>query len=158
MPAKLQNVTVAADFPTAADALEAVQPLAGRGEVDGTISIDPLAVAALLDVVGPVSVPSWPVPISADNAASVLLHEQYVALDGDARENFLGEVIAAVWERATSGRPPLPGGARPGAGARRCRGRHIQLHSRRAGGAGRRSAASAPTGRCATPVATTWGW
>src|SRR5207249_11814844 len=89
VPAKLQNVTVAADFPTAADALEAVQPLAGRGEVDGTISIDPLAVAALLDVVGPVSVPSWPVPISAGNAASVLLHAQYVALEEATRASRL---------------------------------------------------------------------
>jgi hypothetical protein len=131
VPAKLQNVTVTADFRTAAEALESVQPLAGRGEVDGTISIDPLAVAALLDVVGPVTVPSWPVPISADNAASVLLHEQYVALAGDARENFLGEVIGAVWARATTGSLPSPA-ALARALAPAVRGRHIQLHSRRA--------------------------
>lgn len=131
VPAKLQNVTVAADFPTAAEALEAVQPLAGRGEVDGTISIDPLAVAALLDVVGPVRVPSWPVPISADNAASVLLHEQYVALAEEARENFLGEVIAAVWVRATAGDLPSPAALARALGPA-VRGRHIQLHSRRA--------------------------
>jgi Protein of unknown function (DUF4012) len=130
VPAKLQNVTVVADFPTAAEALEVVQPLAGRGEVDGTISIDPLAVAALLQVVGPVTVPSWPVPIGADNAASVLLHEQYVALDGDARENFLGEVIAAVWGRATSGNLPSPASLAQALGPA-VRGRHVQLHSRR---------------------------
>jgi hypothetical protein len=131
VPAKLQNATVAADFPTAAEALEAVQPLAGRGDVDGTISIDPLAVAALLDVVGPVTVPSWPVPIGADNAASVLLHEQYVALAGDARENFLGEVIHAVWERATTGDLPSPAALAKALGPA-VRGRHIQIHSRRA--------------------------
>ena len=130
VPAKLQNVTVAADFPTAAEALEAVMPLAGRGEVDGTISVDPLAVAALLDVVGPVSVPSWPVPISAGNAASVLLHEQYVALDGDVRENFLGEVIHAVWERTTTA--DLAPKSLAQALALAVRGRHIQLHSRHA--------------------------
>ena len=129
--AKLQNATVTADFPTAAEALEAVQPLAGRGEVDGTISIDPLAVAALLDVVGPVKVPSWPVPISASNAPSVLLHEQYVALEEDARENFLGEVIAAVWIRATTGDLPSPAALARALGPA-VRGRHIQLHSRRA--------------------------
>ena len=130
VPSRLQNATVTADFPTAAEALEAVQPLAGRGEVDGTIGVDPLAVAALLDVVGPVTVPSWPVPISASNAASVLLHDQYVALAGDARENFLGEVIAAVWLRATGGDLPSPAAlARSLAPA--VRGRHIQLHSRR---------------------------
>ncbi len=131
VPAKLQNVTVAADFPTAAEALESVLPLAGKGDVDGTISIDPIAVAALLDVVGPVRVPSWPVPISADNAASVLLHEQYVALEEEARENFLGDVIAAVWARATTGDLPSPASLARALGPA-VRGRHIQLHSRRA--------------------------
>jgi hypothetical protein len=130
VPAKLQNVTVTADFPTAAEALESVLPLAGRGQVDGTISIDPLAVAALLQVVGPVTVPSWPVPLSADNAASVLLHEQYVALAGDARENFLGDVIGAVWERATTGNLPSPAALAHALGPA-VQGRHIQLHSRR---------------------------
>ncbi len=129
VPAKLQNVTVAAEFATAARALEAVMPLAGRGDVDGTISIDPLAIAALLDVVGPVSVPSWPVPISAHNAAAVLLHEQYIALEEDAREIFLGEVIQAVWERTTSGNFPPASLAR--ALAPTVRRRHIQFHSRR---------------------------
>jgi hypothetical protein len=130
VPARLQNVTVAADFPTAAEALEAVQPLAGRGDVDGTISLDPLAVAALLDVVGPVNVPSWPVPISARNASSVLLHEQYVALAEGSRENFLGDVIAAVWARATSGDLPSPAALARALGPV-VQGRHIQLHSRR---------------------------
>ncbi|MCA1844597.1 MAG: DUF4012 domain-containing protein [Actinobacteria bacterium] len=130
VPERLQNVTVAADFPTAAEALEAVQPLAGRGEVDGTISIDPLAVAAILKVVGPVTVASWPVPISADNAASVLLHEQYVALAGIPRESFLGDVIHAVWERVTSGDLPAPAALAQALGPA-VRGRHIQLHSRR---------------------------
>ena len=130
VPSELQNATVAADFPTAAEALEAVQPLAGRGEVDGTISVDPLAVAALLKVVGPVSVPSWPVPISADNAASVLLHEQYVALEGVARESFLGDVIHAVWARLTAGDLPSPASLAQALGPA-MRGRHIQLHSRR---------------------------
>ncbi|HEV3362720.1 MAG TPA: DUF4012 domain-containing protein [Acidimicrobiia bacterium] len=131
VPARLQNVTVTADFPTAAEALEVVQPLAGRGEVDGTISVDPLAVAALLRVVGPVSVPGWPVPISADNAASVLLHEQYVALEGEARENFLGSVINAVWDRVITADLPAPAAVAQSLGPA-VRGRHIQFHSRRA--------------------------
>jgi hypothetical protein len=130
VPVKLQNVMVAADFPTAAEALEAVQPLAGRGEVDGTISLDPLAVAALLEVIGPVSVPSWPVAISSRNAPSILLHEQYVALGEAARENFLGEVIGAVWLRATTGDLPSPAALARALGPA-VRGRHIQLHSRR---------------------------
>jgi hypothetical protein len=131
VPSKLQNATVVADFPTAAEALESVQPLAGRGEVDGTISVDPLAVAALLEVVGPVKVPAWPVPISANNAASVLFHEQYVALPEAAREDFLGQVLAAVWVKATTGDLPSPASLARALGPA-VKGRHIQLHSRRA--------------------------
>ncbi|MEW6471652.1 MAG: DUF4012 domain-containing protein [Actinomycetota bacterium] len=131
VPAKLQNATVVADFPTAAEALESVQPLAGRGEVDGTISVDPLAVAALLEVIGPVRVPSWPVPISAKNAASVLFHEQYVALPEAAREDFLGQALAAVWVRATTGDLPSPAALARALGPA-VKGRHIQFHSRRA--------------------------
>lgn len=131
VPSKLQNATVVADFPTAAEALEAVQPLAGRGDVDGTISVDPLAVAALLEVTGPVRVPGWPVPISAKNAASVLFHEQYVALPEAAREDFLGQVLAAVWVQATSGDLPSPASLAQALGPA-IKGRHIQLHSRRA--------------------------
>jgi uncharacterized protein DUF4012 len=131
VPANLQNATVAADFPTTAGALEAVVPLTGQGEVDGAVSVDPLAVAAFLEIVGPVTVPSWPVPISAANAAAVLLHEQYVALAGDARENFLGEVIFAVWDRLTTGTLPSPASLARALGPA-VQGRHIQLHSRRA--------------------------
>ena len=129
VPTNLQNVTVAADFPTAAIALESVLPLAGRGEVDGTISIDPLAVAALLEATGPVEVRSWPVPLTSVNAAEVLLHEQYVALEQDPREQFLVEVIRAVWDRLTSGDVSPVSLSRALAPA--VAGRHIQLHSRR---------------------------
>lgn len=129
VPAKLQNATVVADFPTAAQALESVQPLAGRGEVDGTISVDPLAVAGLLEVTGPVRVPSWPVPISAKNAASVLFHEQYVALPEAAREDFLGQVLAAVWIQATTRDLPSPSSLARALGPA-VKGRHIQFHSR----------------------------
>lgn len=128
--ADLQNATVPADFETAAEALEAVVPLAGRAPVDGTVSVDPLAVAALLEVTGPVSVGSWPEPITAANAASVLLHEQYVALSGPARESFLAEVVSAVWQRVVSGTLPSPA-TLAAALAPAVRGRHIQLHSRR---------------------------
>jgi hypothetical protein len=129
VPRNLQNATVAAEFSTAATALESVVPLAGRGYVDGTISIDPPALVALLEATGPVEVPSWPGPITAANAARVLLHEQYVALEKNPRLEFLDEVVRAVWERVTTGNVSPVTLARALAPA--VRGRHIQLHSRR---------------------------
>jgi hypothetical protein len=124
----IQNASVAADFATTAQAIEAVQPLAGQGDFDGVIGVDPIALGALLGVVGPVTVPSWPEPIDANNAAEVLLHKQYVALPNDVRERFLSDVLNAFWSKVTEG--DLPG---PTVLARALspmvEGRHIQLHS-----------------------------
>ena len=98
-----QNVTMSPDFPTVARAIANLYPQSGGRPVDGVVAIDPIGLAALLDVIGPVQVPSWPVPITGDNAARVLLFEQYVALEGTQRVDFLATVTQAVWGRLTSG-------------------------------------------------------
>lgn len=97
-----QNITMSPDFPTVARAIEGLYPQSGGREVDGVIAIDPLGLAALLNVIGPVEVPSWPVPISGANAAQILLFDQYLKLDGAPRVAFLGEVTAAVWQRLST--------------------------------------------------------
>ncbi|HUP70281.1 MAG TPA: DUF4012 domain-containing protein [Acidimicrobiales bacterium] len=97
-----QNITMSPDFPTVARTIAGLYPQSGGRDVDGVIAIDPIGLAALLKVIGPVEVPGWPVPITADNAASILLFEQYVKLEGDARVDFLGRVTAAVWQRLTT--------------------------------------------------------
>jgi hypothetical protein len=99
-----QNLTMSPDFPTVGRVIADLYPQSGGRPVDGVISIDPIGLAGLLKVLGPVRVPAWPVPITADNAARVLLHDQYVQLDGDAREDFLADVTSAVWQRLTAGR------------------------------------------------------
>ncbi|MDP9388214.1 MAG: DUF4012 domain-containing protein, partial [Actinomycetota bacterium] len=97
-----QNVTMSPDFPTVARAIADLYPQSGGRPVDGVVAVDPLGLAALLGALGPVEVPGWPVPITADNADEVLLFEQYVHLDGEARVDFLGRVVAAVWDRLTT--------------------------------------------------------
>lgn len=99
-----QNLTMSPDFPTVGRVIADLYPQSGGRPVDGVISIDPIGLAGLLKVLGPVRVPAWPVPITADNAARVLLHDQYVQLEGDAREDFLADVTSAVWQRLTAGR------------------------------------------------------
>ena len=47
------------------------------------VTIDPYGVAGLLELTGPVTVPDWPEPLTADNAAQVLLFEQYDQLTDD---------------------------------------------------------------------------
>ncbi len=76
-------VNFSPDFPTVADVIRQLYPQSGGREIDGVIAVDPYAFEALLDVVGPVSVPGSPARLTAGNAARVLLHEQYVAFAGD---------------------------------------------------------------------------
>lgn len=97
-----QNITMSPDFPTVARAIASLYPQSGGSQVDGVVSVDPLGLAALLKVIGPVEVPSWPEPITGDNAGQILLFDQYLKLEGAPRVAFLGQVTAAVWERLTT--------------------------------------------------------
>jgi hypothetical protein len=101
-----QNVPASPDFPTVAAVISSLYPQSGGTPVDGVISVDPTALAALLRVVGPVTVSMWPEPISADNAENILLNEQYVRFADSARVNFLGSVAQAVAQRITSAALP----------------------------------------------------
>jgi hypothetical protein len=106
------NVNLSPDFPTDAAAIADLYPQSGGAPVDGVIAVDPAGLAALLAVVGPVEVPSWPTPINASNALQVLLFDQYQRLatgsEGE-RLDFLGDVAQVAWGRLTGGQlPPVP--------------------------------------------------
>ena len=100
------NVPMSPDFPTVADVIEGLYPQEGGSPVDGVISVDPFALADLLQATGPVVVKPWPQPLTAENAAAILLHDQYDVLTGTARTNFLGDVTKTVWKRFTEGSLP----------------------------------------------------
>lgn len=101
-----QDDTFSPDFPTDARLLEQSAAQLGLAPVDGVISVDPTALAALLQITGPVAVPGWPVPLSAANAVPVLLHDQYDVLAGQARQAFLTAATGTIFEHLT--RATLP--------------------------------------------------
>ena len=103
----LQDLTLSPDFPSVARAIAGLYPQAGGRPVDGVIAIDPIGLAGLLEALGPVQVPNWPVPITGDNAAQILLFDQYVRFQGDERVDFLGRVTEAVWQRLTAATPSV---------------------------------------------------
>ena len=94
-----QNVSMSPDFPTVAEVIRRQYPSSGGRDVEGVIAIDPIGLASLLKLTGPVTVAPWPEPLTAANAERVLLHEQYLRLDGAPRVTFLGDVARAVTER-----------------------------------------------------------
>jgi hypothetical protein len=141
-----QNALQSPDFAVNAQAIEEVAPQLGAPAVAGVVAVDPIGLAALLEVTGPVSIPLWPEPITADNAREVLLFEQYLHFDDrDDRVDFLGDVAEAVIDELTSGEVGSPADlARALAPA--VAGKHLVFHSprpeeqavfERAGAAGR---------------------
>ena len=125
----LQNVTVSPDFPSVAAVLEGVYPQAGGAEVDGVISLDPIALGEFLRLTGDVIVPGFDVELTPDNAARILLRRQYVMFpDAGVREEFLRASVRAVFDRLAS--TELPGPQRIGEvlGPMVHQGR-LQLHS-----------------------------
>ncbi len=125
-----QNVTMSPDFPSVAQVIGGLYPQSGGEPIDGVIAVDPAGLAALLKLTGPVAVPGWPDPLTADNAERVLLYDQYVKLANPDRIDFLGDATRVVWDRLTTGQLPAPR-ALLDALAPAVRGRHLMVSSLR---------------------------
>jgi uncharacterized protein DUF4012 len=102
------SINVSPDFPTVAGVMAEMYPQSGGAPIDGVISVDPAGLAALLKLVGPITVDGWPDPITADNATKVLLYDQYTRFEYFERVDFLGAVAQEAWRRLTSGSLPSP--------------------------------------------------
>ncbi|MGH9225981.1 MAG: DUF4012 domain-containing protein [Acidimicrobiales bacterium] len=102
------NVNLSPDFPTDARVMASIYAQSTGTPLDGVIAVDPAGLAALLRLVGAVQVAGWPVPITADNAERIMLHEQYLLTDRTERIDFLGDVADAAWGRLTGDVLPPP--------------------------------------------------
>jgi hypothetical protein len=97
-----QNINLSTDFPTVGSlVLQTAQ--ARVGALDGVIAVDPQGIVALLRVVGPVTVKSWPRPLDADNAAEVLMNRIYIEkANNNERDVFFEEVVRAAFDKLTN--------------------------------------------------------
>jgi hypothetical protein len=100
-------VNASADFAVSGRSMVDMYHQATGQTVDGVVAIDVPGLADMLRVVGPVSVEGRSDPITADNAAQVLLHDFYEGLgpvsDQTARRERLGDVLRVVGDRLTTG-------------------------------------------------------
>lgn len=103
-----QNVTNVPHFPTVGRTIADVYPQAGGAAVDGVISVDPKVLGALLSLTGPIDVPGWPEPVTADNAERTLLYEQYQRLAQDEGSQFITDTIEATFDKLASTTLPAP--------------------------------------------------
>lgn len=110
----LQDVTVSPDLPSVATAVGQLYPQMGGQPVDGVIVVDPYGLAALLEFTGSIQVDGSPEPLTADNAADILVRRQYVEFDTRAgRADFLDQASRKTFEKLTTG--DIPGPERIGA-------------------------------------------
>ena len=82
----------------------------GGSEIDGVIVVDPYALAAFMTFTGPITVPGYPTPLTSENAADILLREQYLTFDDDrlGRTDFLDDATRLTFEALTTGDLPGP--------------------------------------------------
>ena len=108
--ADLRNITASPDFPTVAELVRQLYPQVGGAPIDGVLSVDPAAVAALLELTGPITVPGIPEPMTARNAEDYILRGQYEVFDeqGDERVDALETLGRRTFERLTTGSLPGP--------------------------------------------------
>ncbi|MHB8440020.1 MAG: DUF4012 domain-containing protein [Acidimicrobiales bacterium] len=108
-----QDATFSPDLPTTAQVLSQLYPQAGGDPVDGVIVLDPYGVARLLQLTGPVSAPGLPVPLTAADAPSVILQDQYVLYgyqeQSVARHDVGESALRAVFDKLTGSALPRPG-------------------------------------------------
>lgn len=105
------NVNFTPDHPTVGRLIAQLYPQSGGKEVDGVIAITPPALAGFLQLTGAIEAPGYPEALTAESAARILLHEQYLTFpqdQGEDREAFLGEVVEILFDRLTSGELPGP--------------------------------------------------
>ena len=91
-----QSVNATADFPLSGAIMQSMFAQVEGVHVDGVIALDVPALASLLTLTGPVSVPGIAGPISAQNVATVILHDQYSAYPPGSAQAQRRENIAAV--------------------------------------------------------------
>jgi hypothetical protein len=116
------NINMTADFPSAATAIARLYRETEGIRLHGVIATDPFALASLLELVGPVTVPGTDVELSAANAVEYLTHGAYSSLPDRERKFVLGDVAEEVLSVFIDGpvgeasEPPAPGSRREGAG------------------------------------------
>lgn len=110
-----QNVTGYPDLPTVATAVRALWDQFSPGSpIDGVVYVDPQGLAAILKLTGPVAAREPLGRLTAENAAQLLLEDQYLRFaETDQRKDALQEAAAATFNALAAA--PLPGPATVGA-------------------------------------------
>ncbi len=96
------DTTLTPDFPRAAQLSRAMWRRVSGQQVDGVLSVDPVALSYLLSATGPVDLGGGR-QLTAGNAVPLLLHDVYVKLDPAAQDRFFAAAAGKVFAAVSSG-------------------------------------------------------
>ncbi|WP_345214600.1 DUF4012 domain-containing protein [Georgenia halophila] len=99
----MADVTFTPDFPRSAELAREMWRREFGTEVDGVLSVDPVALGALLGPTGAVTLPTGH-ELTADTAAQILLNQVYLDIEDPAQQDLFFEAAAsAIFDRVLSG-------------------------------------------------------
>lgn len=95
------------DFPRTADLMRARWEEVYGGQLDGVLSLDPVALSYLLSATGPLAVGDT--TLTADNAVDELLHDVYLRYpDPDEQDAYFRAVARALFDKISAGTGAAP--------------------------------------------------
>ena len=99
-----QNFSRTPDFPTTAQMFSQLWTQTNGTQLDGVISLDPVALSYMLAATGPVVLADGS-EITSENAVKLLLSDAYETFgtDGEAADAYFGDVSARVFDTIASG-------------------------------------------------------
>lgn len=104
-----QDVTLSPDLPSVARAVAQLYPQMGGGKIDGVLTVDPYALAALLNFTGPVKIDGFDQVLTSENAAQILVKDQYLTFNAkNERTDFLDQASRQTFEQLVHGSLPSP--------------------------------------------------
>jgi hypothetical protein len=99
----IQDVNLTPDFPLAARTATAMWTAKAGGHIDGVVTIDPVALSYILEVTGPVNLPTGDI-LTSKNAVPLLLSDVYQRWSDPAQQDaFFSAAAKAVFEKVASG-------------------------------------------------------
>ena len=107
----VQNWANVADFATVTDVATQLGPGVIGSDVDGVVYLDPHAIAALLEITGPVTIEGREAPLRSGEAVDYLLRGQYLSDDFEddgERKDRLRDAAEAAFDQLTSSTLPDP--------------------------------------------------
>lgn len=102
------NVTMSPDLPTTAKVIAELYRHSGGSAIDGVLVVDPSAMAALVELTGPVRLPGREDPLAGGDVEAYILRDQYTVADKAERVDALEILAKTVVERLLGGDLPGP--------------------------------------------------